>query len=82
VDAFLPRDDYERSLEELAARIKSGPMRPGVTEILLPGEGGARRRQAGAARGVTVAREVWAEVVALARSLGVEHPVPAARPEA
>ncbi|MDR7422207.1 MAG: Ldh family oxidoreductase [Armatimonadota bacterium] len=75
IEAFLPREAYGHALGELAARVKRGPTRPGVDEILLPGEGSARRAAASAARGVTVAKEVWAEIHDLASELGVRHPL-------
>jgi LDH2 family malate/lactate/ureidoglycolate dehydrogenase len=73
VDAFLPRDIYDQSLAGLIARVKSVPPRPGAPEVRLPGEGSALRRAAGLKAGVTVAAELWNEIVALAGQLNVDH---------
>ncbi|MDR7420630.1 MAG: Ldh family oxidoreductase [Armatimonadota bacterium] len=78
VEAFLPLDTYHASLDGLIGQIKGGPTRPGVAEILLPGEGSDRRGRASAAHGVMVAAEMWQEITSLARRLGVAHPLLAA----
>lgn len=73
VDAFQARDTYEQSLSGLVGRVKAVRPRPGISEILLPGEGGAARGAAARRAGVTVAAELWREIVVLARKLNVEH---------
>lgn len=80
VEAFLPLDAYNESLEGLAAEIKEGRTRPGFQEILLPGEGSARRGAASVAGGVRVPAEMWQEICDLARRLGVEHSISAIQP--
>jgi LDH2 family malate/lactate/ureidoglycolate dehydrogenase len=79
VDAFLPRDDYEESLAGLIERVKSVPPRPGAGEVRMPGEGSAARGAAAQRAGVTVAAELWSEIVALARQLDVDHALEAVR---
>lgn len=81
VEAFLGPDTYAESLEGLIGQIRCGPTQPGVQEILLPGEGSARRGAASAASGVRIAEEMWAEISALARQLGVQHPLLAVGPQ-
>lgn len=71
VDAFLPLDAYEESVSGLTREIKSGPMRPGFDEILLPGEGSARRRSVSLSAGLRIPADVWQEISDLARELGV-----------
>jgi LDH2 family malate/lactate/ureidoglycolate dehydrogenase len=73
VDAFLPRATYDRSLADLIARVKSVPPRPGGDAVRIPGEGSAARGAAGMKAGVTVAAELWNEIIALARQLNVDH---------
>lgn len=75
VEAFLPRETYERSLAGLAKEMTSGPRRPGVDAIRLPGEGSAARKHRSAGCGLMVAPEMWAEIASLARSAGVAHPL-------
>src|SRR5688572_32590942 len=45
--------------EALVEAIKAGPMAPGIEEILLPGEGSARRKAGTTANGVSVPVELW-----------------------
>lgn len=75
VESFLPGETYERSLAGLADAITSGPARPGVDAIHLPGEGSAERKRRNARRGLMVAPRMWAEIASLARSSGVQHPL-------
>jgi LDH2 family malate/lactate/ureidoglycolate dehydrogenase len=73
VEAFLPLDEYYRSLEALVAEIKAGPLAPNVEEVLLPGEGSVKRKARTAATGITVTPSLWREISELAHELGVEH---------
>ncbi|HLY20990.1 MAG TPA: Ldh family oxidoreductase [bacterium] len=75
VEAFLPMETYEQSLAGLAEEITSGPRRPGVDAIHLPGEGSAARKRRSAARGLMVSSEMWAEIASLAAGAGVTHPL-------
>jgi len=75
VEAFLPRETYERSLAGLAREITSGPRRAGVDAIRLPGEGSAARKRRSAERGLMVPAELWAEIGGLAAGAGVAHPL-------
>jgi LDH2 family malate/lactate/ureidoglycolate dehydrogenase len=72
IEALSPLDEYYPSLEALIEEIKSGPFRPGFEEILLPGEGSARRKE-GNSGGVMVPGPLWTEIVEMAGSLGVSH---------
>lgn len=49
--AFAPLDQFKRRVDEYIDGVKASPKRPGVTEILYPGEGSQRlkrqRKQAG-----------------------------------
>jgi LDH2 family malate/lactate/ureidoglycolate dehydrogenase len=73
VDAFLPREVYEQSLDGLVDRVKAIPPRAGVREILMPGEGSAQRRETSRAAGIRVSAELWDEIQQLARQLNVDH---------
>jgi LDH2 family malate/lactate/ureidoglycolate dehydrogenase len=48
---FAPMDVFRRRVDEFIDGVKASPKRPGVTEILYPGEGSQRlkrqRKQAG-----------------------------------
>lgn len=74
-EAFLPHSLYLESLEALIAEIKSGPTGPGAEEILLPGEGSARRQARSLDEGLSIPCGLWDEIVDLARQLAVGHPL-------
>jgi len=73
VEAFQPLDDYYRSLENLLGEISSNPTEPNTDEVLLPGEGSAKRYQRSVEKGLQVPDELWKDIVSLADSLGVKH---------
>lgn len=73
IDAFLPLAEYDQSLDALITEIQRGPTGPDAEEILLPGEGSARRLARSQAAGLTVPVSLWNDVVDLARELGVSH---------
>lgn len=72
IEEFQPLSVFYDRVEELIASIKSTPCAPGFSEILLPGEAGARREAAQRASGVEVDAETWSELVELAGELGLE----------
>jgi LDH2 family malate/lactate/ureidoglycolate dehydrogenase len=73
VEAFQALSDYYRSLENLLGEITSGPRAPGTDAILLPGQGSAQRGRESLDGGLQIPDELWADVVSLARDLGVKH---------
>jgi LDH2 family malate/lactate/ureidoglycolate dehydrogenase len=74
IDAVSSPGVYAGGLERLIALIKSGVSRQDVDEIMIPGEGSARRRRQNA-DSISVAPELWSEVTTLARELGAESPL-------
>lgn len=73
VEAFLPFDAYQQSLERLVRTIKDVPTRAGTDEIRVPGEGSASRRAATiGSGGVRVPNQLWSQLVELAQDLGVQ----------
>ena len=73
IEAFLPLEDYYRSLENLLGEISAGPTAPNTDAILIPGEGSARRHQRNLDSGLRIPKELWQDIVNLARDLGVKH---------
>jgi hydroxycarboxylate dehydrogenase B len=69
---FRPLDEFIGSVDGLRAWVKSSRREPGVEEILFPGEIEYRTAQRRAAEGIPVPEATWAEVVGVARELGVE----------
>jgi LDH2 family malate/lactate/ureidoglycolate dehydrogenase len=73
VEAFQSLDDYHRSLDNLLDEITSGPTGPDTDAILIPGQGSAQRGKKSCDNGLRIPEELWSDVVALARDLGVQH---------
>lgn len=71
VSAFLDYGEYIRRMDETIDRIKSSARRPGVEEILVPGERSSRRAQINAVQGVPVSDETLAEMEAWSARLEV-----------
>lgn len=62
IAAFLDPDDFRKRIDETIDRIKGSKRRPGVDEILVPGERSARNARANEARGIMVSAETQAEL--------------------
>jgi LDH2 family malate/lactate/ureidoglycolate dehydrogenase len=62
VKAFLDYGEYLRRIDETIERIKAAKKRPGVEEILVPGERSARKAAVNAAEGVPISPETVAEL--------------------
>jgi len=62
IEAFLDYPEYLRRMDETIDRIKGSKKRPGVDEILVPGERSARKAAANSAQGIPVSNETQAEL--------------------
>ncbi len=62
VKAFLDYGEYLNRIDETIDRIKASRKRPGVDEILVPGERSARKAALNNARGIPVSPETVAEI--------------------
>ncbi len=72
VKAFLNYEDYLRRIDETIDRIKASKKRPGVEEILVPGERSARKAAINSAQGVPVSPETMAEIEQWCSRLKIE----------
>jgi LDH2 family malate/lactate/ureidoglycolate dehydrogenase len=68
---FMPVDEFRRRMDDFSHMVKSRAPRPGVPEVLIPGEQEARRVARKSAAGVPLDDEVLADLQALGRELGV-----------
>lgn len=68
---FMGLDVFKARMGEFAHMVKSRALRPGFSEILLPGEQEARRVARKSAHGVPVENEVLADMRSLAREIGI-----------
>src|SRR5690606_21446345 len=59
-DRFIPRPEFNRSMDHLREMLREVPRRPGVEAILLPGEGAAVRESLAHAQGLKLPIEVQA----------------------
>ncbi len=71
VNAFLPFEEYLAEVDKLSAWIKSSRRRPGVEEILLPGEIEARTTEKRRREGVHLPQETWVQIQAAAQQAGI-----------
>ncbi len=71
IDAFLDVSEFKRRLDDMIDRIKLCRKRPGVEEILVPGERSARTARENSLRGVPVDSGTVVELQQLCRDLGV-----------
>lgn len=72
VKAFLDYDAYLRRIDETIDRIKASKKRPGVEEILVPGERSSRKASMNLAQGIPVSPETIAEIEQWCSRLQVE----------
>ena len=82
IEWFMPLGEFRRRMGELAAMVKSSKLRPGFTEVLLPGELEHRRETGKRRDGVPLAENVYAELVALGQDLKLDltlTPIPDAK---
>lgn len=79
IDSFLPRDDFERRVDEIIHDLKATPRASGVQEILMPGE--IEEAKAAEARrlGIPIDPPTIRKLVALTDTSGV--PIPEGIPD-
>ncbi len=80
IEWFMPLAEFTRRMDDFARMVKSRALRPGVTEVLIPGEQEARRVATKLVVGVPLDDEVLADLTALGRELGVREELVAVGP--
>ena len=63
--AFVDPQDFETEVRDLLAHIRSSRLRPGFSEILIPGEPEAREYERRQREGVFVSERAWGQLCAL-----------------
>jgi LDH2 family malate/lactate/ureidoglycolate dehydrogenase len=71
IAAFMDPGDFRRRIDAMIDRIKACRRRPGVAEILIPGEPEHRKAQHNRAHGIPVGDETIAELKTLAQEFGL-----------
>ncbi|HIF22241.1 MAG TPA: Ldh family oxidoreductase [Gemmatimonadetes bacterium] len=72
IEWFMPLDEFKRRMDDFTSMMKSRALRPGFTEVLIPGEQEARRVARKSAVGVPLENPVLDDLRALGAELGVE----------
>lgn len=80
VRAFLDYPEYLRRIDSTIDCIKASARRPGVEEILVPGERSSRIAQRNRIEGIPVSPETWAELEQWSRRLNVPLNCPEVTP--
>ena len=75
---FLPLTEFTAEVRDLIRYLKTCPRRPGVDEILYPGEQATRTRQLRLHRGIDLDAETWSCLQAIAHERGIQVPSPLA----
>ena len=71
IDAFIPVDQFRTRIDATIDRIKAGRKRPGVDEILVPGERSARSAQRNREQGISIDDATIKELRGLCAKYGV-----------
>lgn len=71
IAALLPYEEFVQTVQEQISWVKSARPKPGVEEILYPGEPEYRAAQQRGAEGIPVEESIWQEMLETADSLGV-----------
>lgn len=72
IEWFMPLDEFKRRMDHFADMCKSRALRPGFSEILIPGEQEARRVARKSEVGIPLEDEALGDLRALADELGVD----------
>src|SRR6266540_2328287 len=73
IPAFAPAAQFEAAAARLSEQITSAAPLAGFERVLLPGEREVLTRQARQAGGIPIPDSTWAEIMALARELGLNE---------
>jgi LDH2 family malate/lactate/ureidoglycolate dehydrogenase len=71
---FMPVEEFKTRMDDFIKQIKAAKPRPGVEEILVPGEVEYRREQAFRKDGALLDEEVFNRLQAMASDLGIAFP--------
>ena len=71
IEWFMPLDEFRRRMDDFTDMVKSRALRPGFTEVLIPGEQEARRVARKSVVGIPLENAVLDNLRALGAELGV-----------
>jgi LDH2 family malate/lactate/ureidoglycolate dehydrogenase len=73
IEWFMPLDAFRARMAEFIAMIRSSALRPGFSEVLVPGELEDRRERRARANGILLDRAVLEDLDDLASGLGIQR---------
>jgi len=68
---FVPIEQFIAAVQELITWVKSSRPRPGVTEVLFPGEPEFRTARKRKQDGIPVEESIWNQICKVAADLGI-----------
>ena len=71
INRFVPLKEFIASAQGFIAHVKSSTPKPGVAEVLIPGEIEYRTQKRNLEEGMRVNESIWKEIVTTAENLGV-----------
>ena len=74
IEWFMPLDEFKRRMDDFVGQMKAAKKRPGVEEILVPGELEYRREQQFRRDGMLLDADVFDRLQALAAELNIDFP--------
>jgi LDH2 family malate/lactate/ureidoglycolate dehydrogenase len=72
IEAMMDRDEFEKRMQSLIDEIKTAPKAAGIQHILIPGEREQKYKAKALKEGVNLPDDVWAKLVEVSESSGVE----------
>jgi len=72
IESFMPVDEFKEQVNVLVQKIKSSKLRPGFTEILIPGEPEYRNEKERLKNGISIPDRTWEEIRVTAATLGLD----------
>jgi LDH2 family malate/lactate/ureidoglycolate dehydrogenase len=71
IEWFMPLETFKARMGEFIGMIRSSALRPGFSELLVPGEIEDRRERSARGKGIALDRAVFDDLQDLAGSLGI-----------
>ncbi|MDA4130910.1 MAG: Ldh family oxidoreductase [Thaumarchaeota archaeon] len=72
---FVPLEEFKKQVDDLIHFVKSSPLSPGFSEILVPGEAEYREYAKRSTKGIMIEDQTWTKILETARMLGIESPI-------
>jgi L-2-hydroxycarboxylate dehydrogenase (NAD+) len=74
IDAFRPKDEFKRDMDDLIHRLKNAPKAKGATRIFIHGEKEFEQAETLAKEGIPITPKVAEDLKTIAKNLGINKP--------